>query len=60
MLIWQVLSVPLNALFNAPGAPAGGLLVSPLQFCVLAAGLELALRAAITPEPIPAEAAAPA
>ena len=44
MLIWQVLSVPLNALFNAPGAPAGGLLVSPLQFCILAAGLELALR----------------
>ncbi len=45
MLTWQVLSVPLNALFNAPGAPAGGLLVSPLQFCILAAGLELALRA---------------
>ena len=60
MLIWQVLSVPLNALFNAPGAPPGGLLVSPLQFCILAAGLELALRAAITPEPIPAEAATPA
>lgn len=44
MLWWQVLSVPLNALFNAPGAPAGGLLVSPLQFCILAAGLELASR----------------
>ena len=44
MLIWQVLSVPLNAMFNAPGAPAGGLLVSPLQFCILAAGLELATR----------------
>lgn len=45
MLVWQVVSVPLNALFNAPGAPAGGLLVSPLQFCILAAGLELAGRA---------------
>ena len=44
MLVWQVLSVPLNAMFNAPGAPAGGLLVSPLQFCILAAGLELANR----------------
>ena len=46
MLEWQVISVPLNALFNAPGAPAGGLLVSPLQFCILAAGLQLASRAA--------------
>lgn len=45
MLVWQVVSVPLNALFNAPGAPPGGLLVSPLQFCILAAGLELAGRA---------------
>lgn len=44
-LVWQVVSVPLNMLFNAPGAPGGGLLVSPLQFCCLAAGLELALRA---------------
>ena len=42
---WQVLSVPLNALFGSPGGPPGGLLVSPLQFCVLAAGLELASRA---------------
>lgn len=41
MVTWQVVSVPLNAMFNAPGAPAGGLLVMPLQFCVLAAGLEL-------------------
>ncbi|AUH64809.1 hypothetical protein [Paracoccus zhejiangensis] len=49
MLTWQVLSVPLNALFNAPGAPAGGLLVSPLQFCILAAGLELALRSQARP-----------
>lgn len=45
MRIWQIASVPLNALFNAPGAPPGGLLVSPLQFCILAAGLELAGRA---------------
>ena len=42
---WQVLSVPLNGLFNAPGASPGGLLVAPLQFCILAAGLELAHRA---------------
>lgn len=45
MQIWQIASVLLNALFNAPGAPPGGLLVSPLQFCILAAGLELAGRA---------------
>ena len=45
MATWQVLSVALNALFGAPGAPAGGLLVTPLQFCILAAGLELANRA---------------
>lgn len=54
-LTWQVLSVPLNALFNAPGAPPGGLLVGPLQFCILAAGLELALQAAVTaPDAAPA------
>lgn len=45
MATWQLLSVALNALFNAPGAPPGGLLVAPLQFCILAAGLELAHRA---------------
>lgn len=44
MLIWQVVSVPLNILFNAPGGPPGGLLVAPLQFCILAAGLEIAGR----------------
>lgn len=45
MQMWQIASVPLNVLFDAPGAPPGGLLVSPLQFCILAAGLELAGRA---------------
>ncbi|TWI36004.1 hypothetical protein [Paracoccus sulfuroxidans] len=62
ILTWQVLSVPLNALFNAPGAPPGGLLVSPLQFCILAAGLELAGRAQdMARAPVsPAAAAAPA
>lgn len=58
MLTWQVLAVPLNGLFNAPGAPAGGLLVSPLQFCALAAGLELAGRAQDRARQV--EAAAPA
>ena len=59
-LIWQVVSAPLNLFFNAPGAPTGGLLVSPLQFCILAAGLELAGRAlqareaAIPPDAAPA------
>lgn len=48
-LVWQVISVPLNMLFNAPGAPSGGLLVSPLQFCILAAGLQLALAARSAP-----------
>ena len=50
MLTWQMLSAPLNLLLGAPGAPPGGLLVSPLQFCILAAGLELAGRAQ-TPNP---------
>ena len=45
LLTWKVLAAVLNALFGAPGASAGGLLVSPLQFCILAAGLELAGRA---------------
>lgn len=44
-LSWQVLAVPLNVLFGAPGGSTTGLLVSPLQFCILAAGLELAGKA---------------
>lgn len=60
MLVWQVISVPLNALFNAPGAPAGGLLVSPLQFCILAAGLELAGRAQRDATPVKPAGAEPA
>lgn len=40
-VIWQVASLPLNVMFNAPGGPSGGLLVAPLQFCILAAGLDL-------------------
>ena len=46
MLTWQVLTVPLSLLFGTPGGPPGGLLVSPLQFCIIAAGLDLARRAA--------------
>jgi len=62
MLTWQVATVPLGALFNSPGAPPGGLLVSPLQFCILAAGLELAGRAQAkaAPQPRPEAASTPA
>jgi hypothetical protein len=36
---------PLNMLFGFPGQPQDGLLVVVVQFCILAAGLELAGRA---------------
>lgn len=44
-LTWQVLVTPLSLLFGAPGQPQDGLVVSVVQFCILAAGLELAGRA---------------
>ncbi|MBK4217425.1 hypothetical protein JJJ17_15965 [Paracoccus caeni] len=44
-LVWQVLATPLSLLFGAPGQPQDGLIVSVVQFCILAAGLELAGRA---------------
>ncbi|MNP87370.1 hypothetical protein D3C76_1882240 [compost metagenome] len=36
---------PLNILFGYPGQPQTGLIVVVIQFCILAAGLELAGRA---------------
>lgn len=36
---------PLNLLFGYPGQPQTGLIVVVVQFCILAAGLELAGRA---------------
>lgn len=53
---WQVIGVPLNLLFGMPGGMPGGILVGPLQFCVLSAGLQLAGRAA----PVRAADASPA
>ena len=43
--LWRVLQTPLNLLFGTPGQPQDGLLVCTVQFCILAAGLELAGRA---------------
>lgn len=47
ILTWSVLEALPNALFNTPGTDTqtGALLIRPLQFCILAAGLELAGRA---------------
>ena len=47
MADWQLLQLPLNLCFGLPGESPGGLLVSPLQFCVLAAGLRLAENARV-------------
>ncbi|WP_315928469.1 hypothetical protein [Mesorhizobium sp. SP-1A] len=44
-LVWRVAEHPLNMLFGFPGQPQDGLLVVVVQFCILAAGLELAGRA---------------
>ena len=43
--VWRLLEQPLNLLFGYPGQPQTGLIVVVIQFCVLAAGLELAGRA---------------
>ncbi|WGR55464.1 hypothetical protein E3U25_05555 (plasmid) [Paracoccus versutus] len=43
--VWQVAQYPLGLLFGAPGQPQQGVVVCVLQFCILAAGLELAGRA---------------
>ncbi|KXF74681.1 hypothetical protein ATN84_22565 [Paramesorhizobium deserti] len=52
--VWQVVQYPLNLLFGAPGQPQDGVVVCVMQFCILAAGLELAGRAqAATAAPAP-------
>lgn len=43
--VWRLLEQPLNILFGFPGQPQTGLIVVVIQFCILAAGLELAGRA---------------
>lgn len=43
--IWRLIERPLNMLFGTPGQPQDGLVVVVAQFCILAAGLELAGRA---------------
>jgi hypothetical protein len=55
-LVWRLLQHPLNILFGFPGQPQNGLIVVVVQFCILAAGLELAGRAqqrAATSAPVP-------
>ena len=41
----QLIDLPLHMLFGYPGQPQNGLIVVVIQFCILAAGLELAGRA---------------
>src|SRR5690606_10594109 len=48
--VWRLLALPLNALFGMPGQPQGGVLVVAVQFCILAAGLKLALDARQKPK----------
>ncbi len=43
--VWQLVEQPLNILFGYPGQPQTGLIIVIIQFCILAAGLELAGRA---------------
>ncbi|AEC21197.1 hypothetical protein PT7_2657 [Pusillimonas sp. T7-7] len=43
--VWGLAAVPLNLLFGVPGQPQDGVVVMVVQFCVLAAGLSLAMRA---------------
>lgn len=57
---WQVIGVPLNLLFGMPGGMPGGILVGPLQFCILSAGLQLAARAAPVGATVRAPDASPA
>ncbi|OQM74177.1 hypothetical protein [Manganibacter manganicus] len=44
-LVWRLVQQPLNLLFGYPGQTQTGLIVVVAQFCILAAGLELAGRA---------------
>ncbi|WP_353194880.1 hypothetical protein [Pusillimonas noertemannii] len=43
--VWMLAAEPLNLLFGMPGQPQTGVVVVVAQFCVLAAGLSLALQA---------------
>lgn len=42
--VWMFAAIPLNLLFGMPGQPQDGVVVMVVQFCVLAAGLSLALK----------------
>ena len=42
--IWTLAAIPMNLLFGTPGQPQNGVVVVVVQFCVLAAGLSLALK----------------
>jgi len=42
--VWTVAAVPLNILFGMPGQPQNGVAVVAVQFCILAAGLSMALK----------------
>lgn len=44
-LVWRLAQKPLNMLFGMPGQPQDGVVIVVVQFCILAAGLELAGRA---------------
>lgn len=52
--VWSLVAVPLNLLFGMPGQPQNGVLILAVQFCVLAAGLSLALQAREAPKEIAA------
>ncbi|MGB6103111.1 MAG: hypothetical protein WBF88_04600 [Pusillimonas sp.] len=48
--VWMLAAVPLNLLFGMPGQPQSGVVVVAVQFCVLAAGLSLVLKAQDEPK----------
>ena len=43
--VWSLAALPLNLLFGMPGQPQSGIVVLVVQFCVLAAGLSIAMKA---------------
>ena len=50
--VWALAAVPLNLLFGMPGQPQNGVVVLTVQFCVLAAGLSMAMSARKAPKAI--------
>ena len=51
--VWMLAAIPLNLLFGMPGQLRTGVAVVAVQFCVLAAGLSLAVTArAASAQPI--------